>query len=173
MAVTETQELDEFIGNDLHDLCEATVEAIVEGQGFGWLKPPARTTLEAYWHGVLLIPERSLFVARLEGTIVGTAQLIRPSSNNEAGAFAAELGTFFVAPWARGHGLARSLLRDVETRARRDGFTVLDVHVRADRQAAITLAEGSDFRRWATRERYARVDGKYLSGYFYTKDLDV
>lgn len=172
MAVTEIQDLDEFIGNDLAELCDATVEAIVDGQGFGWLKPPARTTLEAYWRGVLLIPERTLFVARLEGTIVGTAQLIRPSSTNEAGAFAAEMSTFFVAPWARGHGLARSLLRDVEVRARTDGFTVLDVHVRADRQAAIALAEGSGFKRWATKERYARVDGEYVAGYFYTKNLD-
>ncbi len=173
MAVTETQELGKFAGNDLAELCEATVEAIVEGQGFGWLKPPARTTLEAYWRGVLLIPERTLFVARLKGTIVGTAQLIRPSTNNEAAAFTAELGTFFVAPWARGHGLARSLLRDVEKRARKDGFTTLEVHVRADRNAAIALAEGSGFKRWATKERYARVNGEYLPGHFYVKYLDA
>jgi len=173
MAVTETQEINEFIGSDLADLCEATREAIVDGQGFGWLKPPAHTTLEAYWRGVLLIPERTLFVARLKGQIVGTAQLIRPPSTNEAGAFSAELGTFFVAPWSRGHGLARSLLKNVEDRARADGYTALEVSVRDDRKAAIALAEGSGFKRWATKERYARVDGAYLSGHFYVKYLDV
>jgi len=170
--VTETQELDQFYGNDLAELCEATTEAIIEGQGFGWLKPPARSTLEAYWRGVLLIPERTLFVARLKGTIVGTAQLIRPPSNNEAAAFAAEVGTFFVAPWARGHGLARSLLRDVEERAREEGFSTLEVHVRADREAAIALAEASGYKRWATKERYARVNGEYLPGHFYIKYLE-
>lgn len=171
-AVTETHELSEFVGNDLNDLCEATTEAILEGQGFGWLKPPSRSTLEAYWRGVLLIPERSLFVARLKGAIAGTAQLIRPASTNEAGAFAAEIGTFFVAPWSRGHGLARSLLGDVEARARTEGFTALEVNVRDDRKAAIALAEASGFERWATKERYARVDGAYLAGHYYVKYLD-
>ena len=171
-AVTETEEVTEFIGNDLAELCQATIDAITEGQGFNWIKPPARSTLEAYWRGVLLIPDRTLFIARLKGTIVGTLQLIRPPSNNEAGAFAVEFGTFFIAPWARGHGLARSLMKDAEAKARAEGFTVLEVSVRADRDAAIALAEGSGFKRWATKERYARVDGKYLPGYYYVKYLD-
>lgn len=170
--VTETQELTHFHGSDLDDLCQATVEAIIDGQGFSWIKPPAQSTLQAYWRGVLLIPERTLFVARLKGSIVGTAQLIRPPSNNETGAFAAEVGTFFIAPWARGHGLARSLLADAEARARKDGFRVLEVHVRADREAAIALAEAHGFTRWGTKERYAYIDGKYLPGHYYVKYLD-
>lgn len=171
-TVTETQEVAKFLGSDLDDICQATVDAIIDGQGFSWIKPPARHTLEAYWRGVLLIPERTLFVARLSGSIVGTAQLIRPPSNNETGAFSAEVGTFFVAPWARGHGLARTLLSDAEDRARRDGFRALEVNVRADREAAIALAEASGFKRWATKERYAYIDGHYLAGHYYIKYLD-
>lgn len=169
---TETLELKAFQGSDLEDLCKATVEAVVDGQGFNWIKPPAMSTLQAYWRGVLLIPDRTLFVARLSGELVGTLQLIRPPSNNESGAFSVEVGTFFVAPWARGHGLARSLLADAEARARAEGFKCLEVSVRADREAAVTLAEASGFKRWATKERYALIDGKYLPGHFYVKYLD-
>ncbi len=35
------------------------------------------------------MPERLLFVGRLDGIIVGSAQLVRPPRNNEAQAFAA------------------------------------------------------------------------------------
>ena len=88
---TRIDKLEGFEGTDLDDLCDVTDAAIVDGGGFGWLKPPARSVLEAYWKGVLLVPERSLFVARLDGTISGSAQLVRPTRNNEARAVVAEL----------------------------------------------------------------------------------
>ena len=92
--------------DDLQALCEAADAAIIEGGGFGWVQPPGRGALESYFRGVLLMPERLLFTARLDGIIVGSAQLVRPPRNNEAQAFAASLMHSFVAPYARGHGLA-------------------------------------------------------------------
>ncbi len=166
------ERLAKFSDGDLDDLCEATKEAIVDGEGFGWLRPPPSHKLEAYWRGVLMVPERELFVARLDGTIVGTVQLIKPPPNNEAGAFAAEISTFFVAPWARGYGLARGLLKEAEKSARRQKLKVLDLMVRADRSAAIALFENAGFSRWAEKERYALVGGKYVAGYGYTKNLN-
>ena len=70
---------------------------------------PAGARWRRYFRGVLLVPERELFVARLDGVIVGSAQLVRPPRNNEAQAFAATLMHSFIAPYARGHGLARLL----------------------------------------------------------------
>ena len=70
--------------DDLHALCEATDAAIIDGGGFGWINPPGRRALETYYRGVLLVPERELFVARLNGDIVGSAHLVRPPRNNEA-----------------------------------------------------------------------------------------
>ena len=107
---------------DLHALCEAADAAILEGGGFGWVKSPGRLALESYFRGVLLVPERELFVGRLDGTIVGSAQLVRPPRNNEAQAFAATLMHAFIAPYARGHGLARLMTRRVEERARALGL---------------------------------------------------
>ena len=97
---------------------EAADAAILEGGGFGWVSPPGRTALQSYFRGVLLVPERELFIGRLNGVIVGSAQFVRPPRNNEAQAFAATLMHAFIAPYARGHGLARLLTQRVEDAAR-------------------------------------------------------
>ena len=58
---------DSLSEGDLQDLCDATIDAIEAGGGFGWLSPPPRDTLERYWQGLMLIPDRRVFVARLDG----------------------------------------------------------------------------------------------------------
>jgi ribosomal protein S18 acetylase RimI-like enzyme len=163
--------LTRFAGTDLQDLCRATAEAIVDGNGFGWLKPPPRDKLEAYWRGVLLVPERELVVARYDGTIVGSAQLVRPPLNNEAQAFAAMVTTFFVAPIARGHGLARGLLKAIDERAAERGFEAIELNVRDTQKAAIALYESHGYVRWATKPKYAKADGKFIVGHYYTKEI--
>lgn len=162
-----------FNGNDLADLCDATEAAIEAGGGFGWLNPPQRSVLEAYWRGVLLVPQRALFAARLDGVICGSAQLARPAGNNEAQAFSAQLQHAFIAPWARGHGLARELTLAVEDEARREGFTVLTLDVRETQEAAIQLYGTLGYVRWGTNPFYARVNGSYVVGYHYYKPLDA
>src|SRR5665213_2748595 len=87
-AKVAIERLMQCAGTDLDDLCEATEAAIVEGGGFGWLKPPPRHVLENYWKGVLLIPDRRLVVGRLDGAIAGSAQLSKAPRNNEAQNFA-------------------------------------------------------------------------------------
>jgi phosphoribosylformimino-5-aminoimidazole carboxamide ribotide isomerase len=74
----------EFTDDELHALCEATSAAIIDGGGFGWVNPPGMMALETYFRGVLLVPERELFIARLDGLVVGSAHLVRPPRNNEA-----------------------------------------------------------------------------------------
>ena len=49
---------------DLQELCDATEEAIIAGGGFGWVSPPSIKTLQNYWKGVLLIPERVLIIGK-------------------------------------------------------------------------------------------------------------
>jgi hypothetical protein len=81
LRVDRVTELDD---HDIAELCEATDAAIIEGGGFGWVEPQGRAALERHFRGVLLVPERELFVARLDGMVVGSAQLVRPHRNNEA-----------------------------------------------------------------------------------------
>jgi len=95
---------------DIDDLCAATETAIEDGIGFNWVTPPPRELLEKYWKGVLVIPERELFVARLDGAVAGAVQLAKPGKSKESMAFAVGIENHFVAPWARGHGMAKALL---------------------------------------------------------------
>jgi ribosomal protein S18 acetylase RimI-like enzyme len=157
--------------DDMAALCEAADAAILEGGGFGWVRSPGRLALESYFHGVLLVPERQLFVARLGGTVVGSAQLARPSRNNEAQAFAAALMSSFVAPYARGHGLARLLTQRVEEVARALGYHVLNLDVRETQAAAIRLYESLGYTRWGEHPAYARVAGQTVRGIYYYKLL--
>ncbi len=161
----------EFTGDDLHDLCESADAAIIDGGGFGWVNPPGRRSLETYFRGVLLVPERELFVARLNGTIVGSAHLVRPPRNNEAQAFAAQLMHAYVAPYARGHGLARELTIGVEERARELGYHVLNLDVRETQAAAIRLYESLGYTSWGVHPEYALVRGQVIRGVYYYKRL--
>jgi ribosomal protein S18 acetylase RimI-like enzyme len=165
------QRLSAFEGSDINDICDAAEAAIADGGGFGWLKAPPRHVFEAYWRGVLLVPERELFVGRLDGVIAGAAQLVRPPRNNEAQSHTAHLTGHFVAPWARGHGLARGLTAAIEDAAREAGYRVLNLDVRETQVPAIAMYEARGFTRWGTHPRYALVDGSYVAGHYYTKEL--
>ena len=171
MAEIAIERVETLKTGDLHDLCDAADDAIKAGGGFGWVAPPSRDIMERYWKGVLVVPERILFVARLDGVIAGSAQLVKPARNNEAQAHAATLTTNFVAPWARGHGLAKRLTQAVEDEARTAGFRILNLDVRETQDAAIRLYEDLGFKRWGTHPFYALVDGKRLAGHFYVKEL--
>jgi RimJ/RimL family protein N-acetyltransferase len=160
-----------FNDEELHDLCEAADAAILDGGGFGWVTPPGRQTLERYFKGLLLVPERELFAARLDGRLVGSAQLVRPPRNNEAQAFAAQLMHSFIAPYARGHGLARMLTHRVEEGARALGYHVLNLDVRETQEAAMTLYESLGYIRWGVHQAYARVGGRTVAGVYYYKLL--
>ena len=117
------------------------------------------------------MPERVLFGARLNGHLVGSAHLVRPPRNNEAQAFAAHLMHAFVAPYARGHGLARALTLKVEEFARETGYQVLNLDVRETQEAAIQLYERLGYQRWGEHPEYALVRGKVIKGYYYAKRL--
>ena len=163
--------IEEISDIDLADLCDATEAAIIDGGGFGWLTPPSRRVLERYWKGVLLVPQRSLFIARQNSTIVGSAQLVRPPRNNEAQVFAAAITTNFIAPFARGHGLARDITIAVERAAREDGFSHLTLDVRESQTAAIRLYQSLGYKHWGTNPDYAIVDDEMIAGRYYTKRL--
>ncbi len=171
MPVVTVERLEALESADLADLCDATETAILDGGGFGWLAPPPREVLERYWQGVLLVPERELFVGRLDGTIAGSAQLVRAARNNEAQAHSAQITTNFVAPWARGHGMARELTLAVEAAARAEGFHMLSLDVLATQKAAIQLYESLGYRRWGENPDYAMVKGEIIAGHYYSKRL--
>ena len=57
----------------------------------------------------------------------------------------------------------------MEESARKQGFKQLDLDVRETQKAAIKLFEEWGFERWATKKRYAMVEGQFVAGHYYTK----
>lgn len=169
--VTSVEHLKNFTSGDLNDICDATYAGIEGGGGFGWVEKPSREVLERYWQGVTAMPSRVLFVARLDNVICGSCQLVKPPVNNQAQSFSASLTTNFIAPWARGHGLAAMMLGEVEKVAKQEGFSVINLDVRETMDRAIKLYEAQGYQRFGTHPHYAEVDGKVLKGYYYSKTL--
>jgi ribosomal protein S18 acetylase RimI-like enzyme len=158
--------------SDLNDLCDATDSAIEGGGGFGWVDLPARDTLERYWQGVIAAPTRWLFIARLDGVICGTTQVVMPPTNNEAQGHMVTLTTNFVAPWARGHGLARMLLEAVEEACRKGGFAVINLDVRETMDRAIATYESLGYVMFGEHPYSVRLAGETVKSRHYYKVIN-
>ena len=171
MPVVSVELVDSLSDADLAELCDAAEVAILDGGGFGWLSPPPREAMERFWRGVMAVPERLLMVGRLDGRLGGSAQLVLTPRNNEAQAAIASITTNFVAPWARGHGMARDLTVACENAARAKGVRFINLDVRESQEAAIQLYKSLGYERWGANPNYAVVRGRSVSGYFYTKSL--
>ncbi len=161
-----------FAGADLGDLCQATEDAINDGIGFNWVSAPMREVLEAYWKGVLMVPERTLIVGRLDNTLVGSIQLVKPSKSKETSAFAATVEGHFVTPWARGHGLAKALLEAAEREAAKQGFSLIKLSVRQTQSRAITLYRENGYTEWGVLPYYEFVNGSMVPGHYFYKKLE-
>ena len=156
---------------DLADLCNITEQAIKAGGGFGWLTVPARNTLNKYWKGVVLIKNRKLIVGRLNDVIAGALQIMFQPSNNEAQRSIFNITSHFVAPWARGHGLAKSMIDKAEIIGLENGANCVQLDVRETQDAAIQLFNSKGYKKWGTNPNYAQVDGKNIKGFYYLKKL--
>ena len=90
-----------FRKGEIEELTAATMDAIKEGIGFGWINPPPKNKVKDYWKGVLLVPNRWLFLGRYKGLIAGSLQVVTFSSTNEASIFRVFIENHFVATWAK------------------------------------------------------------------------
>ena len=171
MSDAATDIIERFRPGELAELCDATRKALDDGIGFGWVTMPSDERLETYWKGVLVVPHRTLIVGRYRGVVAGSVQVVRPVTRDEARAFSASVDTHFVAPWARGHGLAGALLDHAERHAAAAGFTQICLDVRVTQTQAIGLYEANGYERWGTLPDYHRVGRKMVAGHFYRKKI--
>ena len=175
-AEIKVEKITEFKQMDLHDLCDSS-ESIVSDEALSFSigsnrsDPLTRERLETYWKGVLLVPERELIVGRIDGTIAASIQLVKPSPQNQTSNFVGNVDHHFVSPWARGHGLAKQLIKAAEAEAKLLGLSVIKLDVRANLESAVKLYESSGYKRWGTLDKYEMIDGKMIAGHFYYKDL--
>lgn len=171
MTNIKVEPIYELNSADLEDLCQATDDAIRDGIGFNWILPPARDVLETFWRGVLVVPERVLFGGRLDGTLAASIQLLKPGPSKQTTSFSATIGYHFVAPWARGYGLAKGLLQAAEAEARAQGFSVLVLNVRETQEAALKLYHESGYTRWGIMPYYEMVGDTMIAGHYFYKNI--
>ena len=157
--------------SDLGDLCAAAEDAIQRGGGFGWIEVPPRTKLEAYWRGLMMVPGRHLYIARLDGLIAGALQLHEAPKNMESQACIGYVQSGFTASWARGHGIGRGLMEHAISQAKAMNLGAIKLDVRATQETAITLYRNLGFQEWGRMPRYARIDGQWVAGHYFYLDL--
>ena len=169
----QSQRLEALSDEDLDQLCQAAIDAVTAGGGFGWVKAPPRLTMEAYWRGLMLVPGRHLFVVRLDGVIAGAMELHEQPANVEARAQVGKVRHGFLAHWARSQGLGQALLAELEAGARQAGLLALELDVRVTQNVAIRFFERNGYQLWGTHPHYAYIDGGWVAGRHYHKLLDA
>lgn len=170
------EKISSFKGTDLADLCDATESTLNDNDmsfsiGLDQTDLLLRDKIESYWKGVILVPERQLIIGRLDGVIASSIQLVKPNPNNQNMAFAGNIENHFVAPWARGYGLAKELLKAAEHEAVKANLSILKLSVRANLKTAAALYEYCNYKCWGTLDKYEKINGQFIAGYFYYKDL--
>ena len=169
------EQLKDFKGSDFHDICDATLRTVSDGLGFtvgfNYSQTPNLETIEKYWRGVMLVPERLIFVGRIDGVIASSVQLIKPAPSKQNESFYAKAAYHFVAPWARGHGLAQMMVLVMEQDAKKLGISQIRLKIRSTKHQAIKLYETCDYKKYGELERYQMQGDSFVSGYFYYKDI--
>ncbi len=156
---------------DLADLCNITEQAINAGGGFGWLRVPTREVLNQYWKQITENKLSNLIVGRLNGVIAGTLQLSYEAPNIESRKNIAQIKRHFVAPWARGYGLAKSMIDFSEQKAREDNIKSIQLSVRETQDAAVQLFSSKQYKVWGENPYYAFINGSFVKGIYFYKNL--
>ncbi len=166
------EKINSFKRGELEELTTATMDAIKEGIGFGWVSRPPKNKVKDYWKGVLLVPNRWLFLGRYKGLIAGSLQVVTFSSTNEASIFRVFIDTHFVATWARGHGLAKLLIEEAEKECKLNNYTHVLLDVRETQKRAIKLYEQIGYKQWGELPVYHKLaDNEMVSGKYFYKYL--
>tara|TARA_B100001250_G_scaffold134244_1_gene114776 strand:- start:152 stop:691 length:540 start_codon:yes stop_codon:yes gene_type:complete len=156
---------------DLADLCNITEQSIKAGGGFGWIEVPTREKLKNYWNEVVLVSSNRLVVGRLNSAIAGVLQLSFQPPNNEAQKNISRIQSHFVAPWARGYGLAKSMIDHSILISKENNSKSIQLDIRETQEAAIKLFESKGFVRWGENPSYAYINGGFIKGCYYYKNL--
>ena len=163
--------LEKISNTDLADLCYNTEQAVKAGGGFGWITVPPRDVLKKYWNSMLLTNTNTLIVGRLNGDIAGSMQLSFYPPNNEAQKSISSIQSHFVAPWARGYGLAKAMIDYAILKSKENNKVSIQLDIRETQTAAIQLFESKGFIRWGENPKYAFINGNPIKGYYYYRNI--
>ena len=172
MAV-EVRRLDATEVRDaIGELATVLVDAVEGGDSVSFMDGFSSGDARAFYES--LIPElergtRVLLAAYVDGELVGTVQLVHawpPNSQHRA-----DVAKLLVHRRARGAGVGRALMEQLEVEARADGKTLLILDTVAER-AADRLYERLGWTRLGTVPDFARdPDGSFCDATFFYKHL--
>ena len=112
-----------------------------------------------------------LIVGRLNGVIAGTLQLSYEAPNIESRKNIAQIKRHFVAPWARGYGLAKSMIDFSEKISKEDNIKSIQLAVRETQDAAVQLFSSKNYKIWGENPFYAFINGSFIKGIYFYKNL--
>jgi GNAT superfamily N-acetyltransferase len=152
-------------------LLELLADGVNNGASVGFLAPLKPEKGREYWADVFnsLGPGLALWVAELDGEIVGSVQL--SLCRKENGMHRAEVQKLVVKTDCRGRGIARELMNAAEAFARADGriLLVLDTETGS---GAETVYQRLGWTRLGDIPNYAlTADGRLCSTTYYFKQL--
>lgn len=115
------------VGDYIDALSNLLIKVVNEGAAIGFLPPINQITAKEYWQEVLT-PGVILFVAKVNNETVGSIQLHLCTKQN--GLHRAEICKVITDPQFRRQGIASTLLKTVEKRAKQEGRTLLILDTR-------------------------------------------
>jgi GNAT superfamily N-acetyltransferase len=123
LRIRQVARLDE---REVEELARVLIACVEGGASVGFVLPMTPEKAATFWRRVgdtLARGARKLLIAESAGAIVGTVQLVEPSSENQP--HRADIAKMLVHPAARGRGVGARLLQAAEDIARNGGKTLL------------------------------------------------
>ncbi|CAK7193360.1 hypothetical protein COMNV_01575 [Commensalibacter sp. Nvir] len=157
--------------DDLHSICEALEASILAGYHCKWSKAPPRHLIESYFTGLLLIPEKRLFIGRMDGTIVGLCEVTLPPKQDDSPCISVEINCFATAPYATGLGIGRKMLTKMEQTVTQLGFPIINASINETQTKLLQFYIKNDYQHWATHPYYQKINGQILKGYMLYKSF--
>jgi GNAT superfamily N-acetyltransferase len=111
--------------DDIEELAALLLDAVADNAGISFMAGLRHDEAVAWWHKTLSTasPRTVILTARDEEGVVGTVQLQPAWPPNQP--HRADVAKLIVDRRARGHGIAKALMQELERRARDQRFTLL------------------------------------------------
>jgi hypothetical protein len=157
------------IGSEIEALAEILHACVHGGASVNFVLPFSLDDAKAFWRRV---SGSIVFVARIEGKVVGTVQLVPAKQPNQP--HRADVAKLLVHPKARRQGVARALMTALEERALADGRTLLCLDTNTG-DAAEPLYQSMGYTLLGVVPGYSVPvrGGEPMSASFYYKGLGV
>jgi GNAT superfamily N-acetyltransferase len=170
-APITVRRLEVISSREFAGLCDVLIDCVEGGASVNFMLPMTREKAMTFWLKVaesLARGERALVVAEDETGIVGTAQAVWASPENQP--HRADIAKMLVHRRARNQGVGAAVLAAAEGAARAAGRTLLVLDTAS--AAAERLYERGGWQRVGAIPKYALLpEGPFVPSVFFYKDL--